>query len=335
MSTESTMPAWELVRKLLAEKISGRTWVPRPSPQGLRLVRDRFEELAVFEPMRPVALELESHGVVTQTKLPEGPIDFALVVPTRQRVESLGLIAHALKHLTPSGELLFVCGNDQGARGYLTHLKELAEVEAESGNKCRYLRLRAADLKAPELLEKWISDAAATKVDAYHTEPGIFGWNKIDRGSELLALSLPKLLGVGADLGSGYGYLAHSIKTKSPDVHVHLLEADARALACSKTNLEGFPATEFHWCDVVAEPKRLPQRLDWVVTNPPFHTGNKTDPDLGRAFIEAAVKMLKSYGRLYLVANKFLAYEDLLKENFSSVERVADVDGFKVIHAKR
>lgn len=335
MSIESTMPAWELLRKLLPEKVSGRIWVPRPSPQGLLMVRERFEQFEVFEPMRPVALELEALGLETHTALPAGPLDFALVVPTRQRVESLGLIAHALKHLAPSGELLFVCGNDQGARGYLTHLKQLVDVEAESGNKCRYLRLRSSDIKAPELLEKWSADAAATKVGEFHTEPGIFGWNKIDRGSELLAQSLPKLLGVGADLGSGYGYLSRSIKTKSPDVHVHLIEADARALACSKTNLEGFPATEFHWCDVVAEPKRLPQRLDWVVTNPPFHTGNKTDPDLGRAFIEASVKMLKNYGRLYLVANKFLGYEELLKENFSSVERVADVDGFKVIHAKR
>lgn len=335
MSAEPTMPAWELLRKLLPDRVSGRTWVPRPSPHGLLMVRERFAQLDVFEPMRPVALELEALGLGTHTALPAGPLDFALVVPTRQRVESLGLIAHALTHLAPTGELLFVCGNDQGARGYLTHLKELADVEAESGNKCRYLRLRPSEIKAPELLAKWAADAATTKVEEFHTEPGIFGWNKIDRGSELLVASLPKLLGVGADLGSGYGYLSHHIKTKSPDAHVHLLEADARALACAKKNLERFPATEFHWCDVVSEPKLLPQRLDWVVTNPPFHTGNKTDPDLGRAFIEASVKMLKSYGRLYLVANKFLAYEDLLKENFSSVERVADADGFKVIHAKR
>lgn len=335
MSAEPTMPAWELLRKLLPERITGRTWVPRPSPQGLSLVRERFEQLEVFEPMRPVALELEALGQRPHTTLPTGSVDFALVVPTRQRVESLGLIAQALKLLAPTGELLFVCGNDQGARGYLTHLKELVDVEAESGNKCRYLRIRNSDIKEPALIEEWISEAATTKVGEFHTEPGIFGWNKIDRGSELLASGLPKLLGVGADLGSGYGYLSHHIKTKSPDAHVHLLEADARALACAKKNLERFPATEFHWCDVVTESKLLPQRLDWVVTNPPFHTGNKTDPDLGRAFIEASVKMLKSYGRLYLVANRFLAYEDLLKENFSSVERVADADGFKVIHAKR
>lgn len=335
MTREQPSPAWDLLPKLLPERVPGRTWIPRPNALGLQRLGARFAHLEVFEPLRPSALELEGLGVASSCELPVGSFDLVVLVPTRQRVESLGLIAQALSRLAPSGELLFVCANDQGARGYLTHLQQLGEVEALSGNKCRYLRLTTSAITRPELLESWRRDAAATQVGEFHTEPGIFGWEKVDRGSELLAQSLPRLLGTGADLGSGYGYLAHSIKQKSTDGQVHLIEADARALACSRRNLAACGGVEFHWRDVTREAAELPQRLDWVVTNPPFHTGNKTDPDLGRAFIAASVRMLKSYGRLYLVANRFLAYEDLLREHFATVERVADSDGFKVIHAKR
>ena len=56
--------------------------------------------------------------------------------------------------------------------------------------------------------------------------------------------------------------------------------------------------------------------MDAVVMNPPFHEGRKADPELGQAFIEAAAGMLGAKGKLYMVANRHLPYEETLERLF-------------------
>ncbi len=74
---------------------------------------------------------------------------------------------------------------------------------------------------------------------------------------------------------------------------------------------------------------------DHAVTNPPFHTGRTGTPELGQAFIRAAARMLKPKGRLWLVANRHLPYEQALEEAFASQQTVEQTAGFKVIRAER
>ena len=54
---------------------------------------------------------------------------------------------------------------------------------------------------------------------------------------------------------------------------------------------------------------------------------------IGRAFIAAAAAALKPGGRLWLVANRHLPYEQALARGFGEVRKLADAGGFKVIHA--
>ena len=67
--------------------------------------------------------------------------------------------------------------------------------------------------------------------------------------------------------------------------------------------------------------------------NPPFHQGRKADPDLGRAFIDAAARALKPKGALWLVANRHLPYESHLGQRFANVSEVAGTPKFKILHA--
>jgi 16S rRNA (guanine1207-N2)-methyltransferase len=57
---------------------------------------------------------------------------------------------------------------------------------------------------------------------------------------------------------------------------------------------------------------------DAILSNPPFHTGRRADPGLGRAFISAAARMLKPSGKFIMVANRHLPYEDALKDAFGT-----------------
>ena len=69
--------------------------------------------------------------------------------------------------------------------------------------------------------------------------------------------------------------------------------------------------------------------------NPPFHAGRRADPEIGRAFIAAAARMLKPAGTLWLVANRHLPYEISLKDRFRDVAEIAGTSKFKVLQAVR
>jgi 16S rRNA (guanine1207-N2)-methyltransferase len=73
--------------------------------------------------------------------------------------------------------------------------------------------------------------------------------------------------------------------------------------------------------------------------NPPFHHGlhggRQADPDLGRRFIQCAASTLVQGGKLLMVANRNLPYEETLNAVFRRVEKIADEAGYKVFEATR
>jgi 16S rRNA (guanine1207-N2)-methyltransferase len=69
--------------------------------------------------------------------------------------------------------------------------------------------------------------------------------------------------------------------------------------------------------------------------NPPFHAGRAAEPAIGQGMILAACRALKPGGRLYLVANRHLPYEQVLAKEFrKSGEAVRDAR-YKVLWAVR
>jgi 16S rRNA (guanine1207-N2)-methyltransferase len=131
-----------------------------------------------------------------------------------------------------------------------------------------------------------------------------------------------------ADLGAGWGYLSNAALEKAPRIsRIDLFEADSRALACARKNVAA-PQAAFHWHDVTTG---IPETYDHIITNPPFHTGQAKDVDLGRAFLTVAAKSLKRGGTLHLVANRQLPYEAHLESLGLRSRLIAETHGFKVI----
>ena len=91
------------------------------------------------------------------------------------------------------------------------------------------------------------------------------------------------------------------------------------------------PRARFHWAD--ATTFRLPEPVNGVVMNPPFHEGRAADPHLGARFIRAAAGLLTGAGRLWMVANRHLPYEAALSELFADVQEIGGDNRFKVITA--
>lgn len=169
-------------------------------------------------------------------------------------------------------------------------------------------------------------------VGGFITRPGVFSADGPDKGSVALAEALPDVAGHVVDLGAGWGFLSRRILASGRVTKLDLVEADLTALDCARDNIDDARAA-FHWADArTFKPAAL---VDVVVTNPPFHKGRAGEPDLGRAFIDTAAKILKPGGQLWLVANRHLPYEERLSERFREVSEVGGTSGFKVIHAAK
>lgn len=265
-----------------------------------------------------------------------------LVLPPRQRDEARALFAQALARLQPGGTVVASMANDAGAKSGEADLARIAgPVVSRSKHKCRVFWAQPAPGSGDaELAAQWRAlDAPRRILDGrFLSRPGLFAWDRIDAASALLAEHLPRdLAGRAADLGAGHGYLSVELLQRCAGITaIDLYEAEARALELARENLAPFASRAtlgFRWHDVTAG---LPQRYDVIVSNPPFHAqGNTARPDIGRAFIAAAAQALAPGGRLWLVANRHLPYEQVLDASFGSVRIVAQRDGFKVVEAVR
>jgi len=265
-----------------------------------------------------------------------------LILPPRQRDEARALLARALRLTERGGRIVACMSNDEGARSGEADLERIVgPLTTLTKNKCRVFW--SAPLDQPHddaLVEEWLRlDAVRPIADGrFVSRPGVFAWDRIDVASQLLAEHLPSdLAGRAADLGAGFGYLSVELLQRCARIAaLDLYEAERRALDLARRNLaalESRAAIRYCWHDVTAG---LTDRYDVIVCNPPFHTHARADrPDIGRRFIATAAQSLLPGGRLWLVANRHLPYEQALGAGFERVRIVTQQHGFKIVEAMR
>ena len=319
--------------------------------EGAALHAVRGRGFACTQPFKPEADRLQRIGaghddveLVDEDALPEARFPLVLVLPPRQREEARALLAKACAAVAPGGIVVASVANDEGAKSREADLKQLAGAVATiSKHHCRVSWTRPDATFDAALRTQWAKgDAARTQRSedvpggSFRTRPGVFAWDRVDAASRMLAEALPTdLRGRVADFGAGWGYLSMQVLARCPQVaSLDLYEADARALALADENL-GDARIPFHchWHDVA---QGVAERFDAIVCNPPFHAlGRGERPDIGRAFIAAAAAALKPGGRLWLVANRHLPYEQALGDGFAQVRTVAQQGGFKIVDATK
>jgi len=292
---------------------------------------------------KPWAWAIAGAGLDVSEVVDEDDFDAVLVFAPRSRERTRALYARAAQRVRDGGVIVAAQANDQGAHSAQADLQALlGPLQHVSRRKCRAF-WRVVDRKslAKALLAEWNAlDDVRTILDGrYWSRPGLFAWDRVDAASALLSEHLPATLaGRVADLGAGYGYLATEVLRRCEGVTViDLYEAEALAREPARRNLEAASnarskpvSSEFFWHDVT---QGLQHRYDAIVSNPPFHEGRADQPELGRAFIEAAADALDAHGEFWLVANRHLPYEATLARRFGAVRNVAGHGGFKVIAA--
>lgn len=167
-------------------------------------------------------------------------------------------------------------------------------------------------------------------LDGLYSKPGLFGWNKIDRGSALLASRfahhLPPPGANVVDLGCGYGYLSTQL-ARLGDFHFTATDNNAAALLACERN--------FHERGIrgVVTPSDAGRELgdgfaDLVICNPPFHQGFQVEGDLTERFLQNAARLLGPDGAALFVVNEFIPLARKAGAHFREIQPLDRADGF-------
>lgn len=294
------------------------------------------ERLSFFDKTR---LHCVSPSFVTNALLKEAgfsisaelevPCAHALVLLPRAKAEALHLIAKAVQ-AAPNGWIIVDGQKTDGVESIAKLVKKHVPIEgmySKAHGKTLWFKAETADA-----LVKWHA-GPSTQADGFVTAPGVFSADGVDPASRFLADHLPSdLSGAVADLGSGWGYLAARVLPHAPAITaLHLVEDNSAGMACALQNVPD-PRAVFHWADALSW--KNDTGLDAVIMNPPFHTSRAADPELGKAFIQSAARLLKPGGMLFMVANAHLPYAPVLEQCFARVETLASTNRFVVTQAE-
>ena len=309
----------------------GRIVVFRPTAETdlSDLPKDRLQLVQGFCPDH-AALAARGYAVA-----PRAEADFAaaVVFVPRAKAEARALLAEACDRVAPGGPIWVDGLKTDGIDSLLKDLRALLPISdpiAKAHGKI------FSFVATPGALTAWAAKPMQP-APGFTTLPGVFSADGIDRGSALLASCLPETLPARVvDIGAGWGWLSAQVLARKGVEQIDLVEAEHAALECSKMNLSD-PRARFHWADAIKV--KFENRPLAAVMNPPFHTTRAADPALGAAFIRAAAGMLSLSGTLWMVANRHLPYEAVLRACFHEVAEITPPSGrdgaFRIFRAER
>ncbi len=249
-----------------------------------------------------------------------------------QLLYTLSLLKPAISAKT---EIFVVGDNKGGIKSLSNHALRLGldANKLDNAKHCLWFSLygdfsNLPDSQLPQRFDISIGNVALQ----LYSLPGVFNHGRLDTGTALLLENLQHIhTGTVLDFACGCGVIGAFLKKRSPAITLY--SSDISALAANSTE-KTLAANQLQGTVVTAD--GLPQHLplfDHIVSNPPFHTGIKTDYSISQQFISQSIAHLKKGGTLTLVANNHLAYQSLLSEAFGKVEILARRDGFIVYQA--
>lgn len=271
---------------------------------------------------------------------PVASVDVVYIEANLSHEAWLRQLAHAYTALVPGGQLWAAAPNTAGGKR-LVHDAQLLFGAARGSSKAHQRVVHAIKpahdinpLPWTDIAGVWPQTSQTLDVSGrtYTSVPGVFAHGRLDVGSALLCDQLPDLSGSRVlDLGGGIGVLAGTALQRGA-AHVDVIDVDASAVWCMQQTFAR-DDVRVAWGDVLDGLPWSEALYDVVISNPPFHTGKRTDDSMVRAFVSTAAGHQRPGGTLWLVANAFLAYGPLLESYYAQVSRVAETPAFVVWRA--
>ena len=235
------------------------------------------------------------------------------------------------------GKIVLAGSNDAGIRSAKdAYEKNIGPVEGKIvGNHSALYVGRNKKLAGDKKLENFLSYSGSI-YGAMGMEaacmPGVFSAGELDEGTKLLLDTIPYDKNKVLDIGCGAGIIGSIYKKKNPAADITMSDVSKLAVfAAQKTLKKNELAARVVESDVFDS---IAETFDLILCNPPFHKGVGTDYSFMEKFAKGVTRHLNRAGEAYIVANSFLAYEDVLKKHIKTVETVDDTGKFKVLKCK-
>ncbi|XBC44632.1 MAG: 16S rRNA (guanine(1207)-N(2))-methyltransferase RsmC [Buchnera aphidicola (Schlechtendalia peitan)] len=164
------------------------------------------------------------------------------------------------------------------------------------------------------------------------TIPGVFSYNKIDVGSQLLISTFTNsITGDILDIGCGSGILSILLAKFSNKVKLTLVDTNIAALKSSKLTLKSNNITgNVLLSDVYSN---VYKKFDLIISNPPRHKNSKTNLNCIQEIIKNSVQYLKKNGEIRIVVNSHISCHKFFKNTFTYYNVLKKEKNFTIYQA--
>lgn len=270
-----------------------------------------------------------------QPKEKQNKFDLLLIYIPKAKAEIEYLLANLTPHLTENADIILVGEKKCGIKSVSGLLKPYSDNSntIDSARHCSVIYAQLSKTVKPFVQADWIKEYQLNIDDISLTVcslPGVFSFGELDKGSELLLKNLPNTLeGEGLDFGCGAGVLSSYLLKKHKQLKMDLIDVNIYAIESAKLTLEKNTLSANVFASNVFS--HVNKEYDLLLSNPPFHSGQKTNYDAAETFINQSINFLKKKGKMTIVANKFLRYEPLLTATYQKFSEDTQNNKFKVL----
>ena len=303
---------------------------------GLHIISNRYD---IAQQAKAAGLSVTFNDL-DFSQLENHYYDGVLFRVCKERASSHHVINQSFRLLKPQGSLLLSGDKNDGIKAYVKNACNLfgdrTAAKKNGNNYLATITLYPSE-KAPLDDKSYAKtrDIGSLEDLSLRSKPGIFGWEKVDRGSAFLVEHLPLFLERFEqppesllDLGCGYGYLC----SHAAQFGIGQITATDNNAAALLATTENFQTTSAE-VQVIASDAgdTISQRFDTIWCNPPFHQGFAVDGDMSSKFLEASKRLLAPRGHALFVVNTFIPLEQKAKKYFRSIQVLAKNSSFKLI----
>ena len=240
-------------------------------------------------------------------------------------------------NITAKTEVYLVGDNKGGIKSLTGHAEKLGLTahKLDNAKHCLWFALNGlTDKPQPTVAMQQFSAKTADCSIKFCSLPGVFNHGKLDIGTAILLEHVAHIhQGTVLDFACGAGIVGSYLLQQQPALKMYCSDVSALAVDSSKAT---FALNQQSATVLAADgmPNGTPL-FDHIISNPPFHTGIKTDYSVAQKFIDDSKGKLKSGGSLTIVANAHLPYAEWLKTTFGNVKELARRQGFVVYMSRK
>ena len=341
-----TLQAWDSADELILEHLSGIDLVGK----RILILCDQFGALSsalrglqittyTDSYVSARAIQLNTQGKVNPInnlgQLSE-TYDYVLIRIPKTMSFFEDILCHLSGHLDTNSKI--ICGS------MLKHLAKssfdlLGKIIGDTSTSLakKKARLVFVDFKRSKVVSPYPKSVAMEGFRApFSHESNLFSGEKLDIGTRFLLEHLPSgISGTILDLGSGNGIVGIAAKKINPKAQIIFCDDSAMAIKSSEANYGSLFQDHAHYEWTNCYENQSAESVDLVLCNPPFHQGTTIGDFIAWQMFQDAHYVLKKGGRIRVIGNSHLLYQQSLKKIFGGFQILATNQKFMIVDSQK